>query len=179
MSAVIAATNHDLRSAVADKRFREDLYYRLSMVEIHAPRLAERKNLPLLLRHFIARFAAQYKTNIRGMTHRAQIRLSQHSWPGNVRELENVIGHAAMMAMGDMIDAQDLPPYMQASTAQVGPKAEALPGDTLTEVERAHVIRVLRESGGVISTAAIRLDIPRTTLNGLMRRLGISRHDLD
>ena len=107
---VIAATNHNLRAAIAEKRFREDLYYRLSMVEIHVPRLAERKeDLPLLERHFIARFAAQYKKEIRGLTHRAQVRLSLHSWPGNVRELENVLGHACMMAMGDTIDMQDLP----------------------------------------------------------------------
>ena len=102
---VIAATNHDLRAAVAEKRFREDLYYRLSMVEIQAPRLAERKeDLPLLQLHFVARFAAQYGKQVRGLTHRAQIRLSQHSWPGNVRELENVIGHAAMMTTSDMVD---------------------------------------------------------------------------
>src|SRR6185437_9769742 len=107
---VIAATNHNLRAAVAEKRFREDLYYRLSMVEIESPRLADRKeDLPLLERHFVARFAAQYGKEIRGLTHRAQIRLSQHSWPGNVRELENVIGHAAMMTMSNTIDVQDLP----------------------------------------------------------------------
>jgi len=99
-----------LRAAVADKRFREDLYYRLSMVEIQMPRLAERKeDLPLLQRHFVARFATEYKKEMRGITHRAQIRLSRHSWPGNVRELENVIGHAAMMTLSDIIDAQDLP----------------------------------------------------------------------
>src|ERR1022692_3795542 len=99
---VIAATNHDLRALIADKRFREDLYYRLSMVEIQVPRLEERKeDLPLLERHFVARFAAQYKKDIRGLTHRAQVRLSLHGWPGNIRELENVLGHACMMAMGD------------------------------------------------------------------------------
>src|SRR5712692_5251764 len=86
---VVAATNHDLRAAIGEKRFREDLYYRLSMVEIHVPRLAERKeDLPLLERHFISRFAAQYGKEIRGLTPRAQILLARHSWPGNVRELE-------------------------------------------------------------------------------------------
>src|ERR1700682_3592214 len=106
---VIAATNHNLRVAVAEKRFREDLYYRLSMVEIQVPRLADRKeDLPLLERHFIAKFAAQYKKDIRGLTHRAQVRLSMHVWPGNVRELENVLGHASMMAMGDTIDVPHL-----------------------------------------------------------------------
>ena len=177
---VIAATNHDLRAAVAGKRFREDLYYRLSMVEIQVPRLAERKeDLPLLQRHFVALFARQYKREIRGITHRAQIRLSQHSWPGNVRELENVIGHAAMMTLGAMVDAQDLPPYMHASPEHAGPKAVTpLPGDTLAEVERAHIIRIVRETGGVVSTAANRLGVPRTTLNALMRKLKISRNDL-
>jgi DNA-binding NtrC family response regulator len=149
------------------------------MVEIQAPRMAERKeDLPLLQRHFVARFATHYKKDLRGITHRAQIRLSQHSWPGNVRELENVIGHGAMMTMGDMVDAQDLPPYLQAASGNEEPAAAPpLPGGTLAEVERAHIIRVLRETGGVISTAAIRLEVPRTTLNALMRRLGIARDD--
>src|SRR5580704_16596783 len=116
---VIAATNHDLRAAIAERRFREDLYYRLSMVEIRMPRLEERKeDLPLLERHFITKFAAQYKKDIRGLTHRAQVRLSLHSWPGNIRELENVLGHACMMAMGDTIDIQDLPAYLRSPGGQ-------------------------------------------------------------
>lgn len=173
---VVAATNHDLRAAVAGKRFREDLHYRLSMVEIRMPRLAERKeDLPLLQRHFLTRFAAQYRKQIRGITRRAQIRLSRHSWPGNVRELENVVGHAAMMAPGDMIDEPDLPPYLKASSEHVAPRQGC---GTLAQVERAHIIRVLRETGGVISAAALHLDVPRTTLNALMRRLGISRDDI-
>jgi len=177
---VVAATNHDLRAAVAEKRFREDLYYRLSMVEIETPRLADRKeDLPLLQRHFVTRFAAQYGKEIHGITHRAQIRLSRHSWPGNVRELENVIGHAAMMATTDMVDAQDLPRYLHASERAAEQTAAARPaGRTLAEVERAHIIRVLQETDGVVSAAAICLGVPRTTLNALMRRLGISRDDL-
>jgi DNA-binding NtrC family response regulator len=80
---VLAATNHDLLSLIAAKRFREDLYYRLSMVVIQTPRLAERKeDLPLLVSHFVARFAAEYGKEIRGVTHRAEMRLAQHSWPG-------------------------------------------------------------------------------------------------
>src|SRR5450432_4047378 len=107
---VIAVTNRDLRAAITEKRFREDLYYRLSMVEIRVPGLRERReDLPLLERHFVAQFAAQYGKKIRGLTPRAQIRLSLHGWPGNVRELENVIGHACMMTQGDTIDVPDLP----------------------------------------------------------------------
>jgi len=177
---IVAATNHNLRAAVAEKRFREDLYYRLSMVEIQAPRLAERKeDLPLLQRHFVARYGAQYGKEIRGLTHRVQIRLSQHSWPGNVRELENVIGHAAMMVQNDVVDLQDLPPYLHAYSEPTETTATPLPaGGTLAEVEREYILRVLRETSGVISTAAHRLGIPRTTLNAMMRKLEISRKNL-
>jgi DNA-binding NtrC family response regulator len=177
---VIAATNHDLRAAVAEKRFREDLYYRLSMVEIQAPRLADRKeDLPLLQLHFVARFAAQYGKQVRGLTHRAQIRLSRHSWPGNVRELENVIGHAVMMTTSDMVDAQDLPPYLHTSSEPSHNAVAPAPnGGTLAEMEREYILHVLRETNGVISAAATRLGIPRTTLNAMMRKLGISRPSL-
>jgi DNA-binding NtrC family response regulator len=177
---VIAATNHDLRTAVAEKRFREDLYYRLSMVEIQAPRLADRKeDLPLLQLHFVARFAAQYGKPVRGLTHRAQIRLSRHAWPGNVRELENVIGHAVMMTTSDMVDTEDLPPYLHAPSEQLQKAVSAAPnGGTLAEVEREHILHVLRETGGVISSAASRLGVPRTTLNAMMRKLGLSRKDI-
>ncbi len=110
---VIAATNHDLRGLIADRLFREDLYYRLSMVEIQVPRLADRKeDLSFLQHHFINRFAAEYKKEVRGLTYRAEMRLLQHSWPGNVRELENVIGHAAMMTTRNTIDVPDLPLYL-------------------------------------------------------------------
>jgi DNA-binding NtrC family response regulator len=179
---VIAATNHDLRAAVAQKRFREDLYYRLSMVEIHAPGLAERKeDLPLLQAHFVARFAAQYGKHVRGLTHRAQIRLSRHSWPGNVRELENVIGHAVMMTAIDTVDAHDLPPYLHDPSTEELEKAAvaaASNGGTLAEMERQYILKVLRETEGVISAAAGRLGVPRTTLNAMMRKLRISRNDL-
>ena len=111
---VVAATHRDLRVAIEEKKFREDLYYRLAMVEIQVPRLADRQgDLPLLTRHFVSKFAHQYAKGIRGLTRRAEIQMAMHSWPGNIRELENAIGHAAMMTMGEIIDIQDLPPYMQ------------------------------------------------------------------
>jgi len=89
---VVAATHRNLRQAVADRLFREDLYYRLAMVEIQVPSLAERReDLPLLIRHFVARFAQQFGKTIRGVTPRARLVLERHSWPGNVRELENAL----------------------------------------------------------------------------------------
>jgi DNA-binding NtrC family response regulator len=176
---VVAATNQNLRAAVAEKRFREDLYYRLSMVEIDVPRLAERKeDLPLLERHFVARFAAQFKKDIRGLTHRAQVRLSLHGWPGNIRELENVLGHASMMAMGDTIDVQDLPAYLRfpaghEDTMQTVPSS-ADTGNTLAEQERMLIIRALETAGGNQSQAARILRIGRDAL-----RYKLKKHNLE
>jgi DNA-binding NtrC family response regulator len=175
---VIAATNHDLRALIAEKRFREDLYYRLSMVEIQVPRLEERKeDLPLLERHFIARFAAEYKKEIRGLTRRAQIRLSQHSWPGNVRELENVLGHAAMMNVGDMIDVQDLPAYLQAGARhdeQVAAPPLAPFVGSLEEQERLLLKRAIEAAAGNQSRAARILRIGRDAL-----RYKLKKHALE
>ena len=175
---VIAATNHDLRAAIAEKRFREDLYYRLSMVEVQVPRLADRKeDLPLLERHFIGRFAGQYGKEIRGLTHRAQIRLSLHSWPGNVRELENVIGHACMMALGDTIDLQDLPTYLHVPSEQAASVQAPLPSPSevgaLEEQERLLIVRALEAAGGNQSQAARLLRIGRDAL-----RYKLKKHNL-
>ena len=176
---VIAATNRDLRSPSSEKHFREDLYYRLSMVEIRVPRLADRKeDLPLLERHFVAKFAAQYGKQIRGISHRAAIAFSLHGWPGNVRELENVIGHAAMMAQTDMIDVGDLPQYMH------GPQrhsevSEPLPlgsdptVGTLQDQERLLIVRALEAAGGNQSQAARLLHIGRDAL-----RYKLKKHNL-
>jgi DNA-binding NtrC family response regulator len=170
---VVAATNHDLRALIAEKRFREDLYYRLSMVEIQVPRLAERKeDLPLLQRHFITRFAAEYKKEVRGLTRRAQIRLSQHSWPGNVRELENVLGHAAMMSVGDTIDVEDLPAYLHAGAEHAEQAAALLVPSvgSLREHERRLIVRALEVSGGNQSKAARSLRIGRDALRYKLRK---------
>ena len=111
---VIAATNRDLRRMVAEKTFREDLYYRLSMIEIRTPPLNQRKeDVSLLARHFVRHFSAQYGKQIRGLTRRAQAVLSQYSWPGNVREMENILGHACIMAQAEIIDVRDFPEFMR------------------------------------------------------------------
>ena len=149
------------------------------MVEIDVPRLAERKeDLPLLERHFISRFAAQYGKEIHGLTHRAQILLSLHSWPGNVRELENVIGHACMMTMGDTIDVQDLPAYLHAAgrsgRRRRGGSLHAGAGvGTLEEQERLLIVRALEAAGGNQSQAARLLRIGRDAL-----RYKLKKHNL-
>ena len=181
---VVAATNQDLRAAVAEKRFREDLYYRLSMVEIRVPRLAERRDdLSLLERHFIAKFSAQYGKPIRGLTHRAQIVLAQHSWPGNVRELENALGHAAMMVMGETIDVADLPEYLRAPAsswaAASGRPAVQAPFPAPTELgaledhERELVARAMEAAGGNQSQAARLLRIGRDALRYKLKKYNL------
>src|SRR5579863_9673076 len=113
---IVAATNRDVQDLIEQKQFREDLYYRLAMVELRTPALADRKeDLPLLEKFLLDRFSKQFDKQISGITRRAQIQLARHSWPGNIRELENALGHACMMTLGDMIDVEDLPPSIRRS----------------------------------------------------------------
>jgi DNA-binding NtrC family response regulator len=185
---VVAATHKDLRKAIVDRQFREDLYYRLSMVEIHVPSLAERmEDLPLLIRHFMDKFTRQYGKEVRGLTQRAQILLAAHSWRGNVRELENVIGHGCMMAMGEMIDVADLPESMQGSSSpanfQSAETLEAVTPPTLAqngasplsleEHEKQLVTQALAEASGNQSKAARQLRIGRDALRYKMKKYGL------
>ncbi len=157
---VVAATNQDLRAGIADKTFREDLFYRLSMVEINVPTLAERKeDLPLLTKYFLDRFAAQFHKNIRGLTQRAQIVVARHNWPGNVSELERaMLGHGAMMAMGETIDVQvtfqitcGLRSAPMKARGAVTPPDE----DTFADHEKRLIIEALARANGNQSQAAL------------------------
>ena len=179
---VVAATHRNLRQAVADRHFREDLYYRLAMVEISVPTLAERpEDLPLLIRHFIEKFARQYNKTIRGLTPRARLVLERHSWPGNVRELENAIGHACMMAESDEIDAPDLPSMLLGAAASApapAPAGQPVPVDpdsdpSLAEHERQLVSNALERARGNQSQAARALGIGRDALRYKMKKYGL------
>ena len=167
---VVAATNHDLRAALAEHRFREDLFYRLSMVEIRVPSLSERmEDLPLLERHFLERFSRQFGKPVRMLTQRAQIVLSRHSWPGNVRELENVIGHACMMTLGDTGDVQDLPEYLRTATSETA--AQVTPSlESLEDHERLLIVDALARAEGNQSQAARLLRIGRDALRYKMKK---------
>ena len=173
---VVAATHQDLRAAITEKRFREDLFYRLSMVEIHVPALAERKeDLPLLTKYFLDRFSAQFRKNIRGLTQRAQVVIARHNWPGNVRELENVLGHGAMMAMGETIDVGDFPDYLLSthggheSAAPVAPSSE----DTFADHEKRLIMEALARANGNQSQAARALRLGRDALRYKMQKHGL------
>jgi len=167
---VIAATHRNLRTMVSEGEFREDLYYRLGVVEIALPVLADRReDLPLLERYFIEKFSAEYNKPTAGLVRRAQARLSTYPWPGNIRELENVIGNACMMTDRNLIDINDLPERLRQ------PFHESLAGEegflSLEELQRRHVLRVLEGVGGNKARAAEVLGIGRATIYQLLSRL--------
>jgi len=166
---VIAATNRDLKVMVREGRFREDLYYRLSMVEISLPRLADRReDLPLLQRYFLEKFSGEYNKPITGIVRRAQVRMAAYPWPGNIRELENVIGNACMMADGPLIDIQDLPESLRGAEESYQGPEELLSLDAL---QRRHVLRVLESVQGNKSRAAEILGIGRATIYDLLSKI--------
>lgn len=174
---VIAATNRDLRAMVSEGTFREDLYYRLAVVEIALPRLEDRReDLPLLQRYFVEKFTLEYQKPVAGLTRRAQGRMATYSWPGNIRELENVIGNACMMADGRFIDVNDLPERVQQADRKDFRADELL--CSLEEAQRRHIMRVLDRVGGNKLRAARILGVGRTTIYKLLSRIKLEARDL-
>jgi PAS domain S-box-containing protein len=168
---LVAATNRNLTQMMGDKLFRSDLYYRLKVFPITTPPLRDHpEDIPVLARHFTQKYAKEMSKQIDKIPADIMRALVSWSWPGNVRELENFIERSVILSRG---------PNLRAPIGEIRVEAADTSGDsTLEQVEREHVVRVLRESGGVVSKAATRLGMPRTTLNALMRKLGISRKDL-
>jgi DNA-binding NtrC family response regulator len=169
---LIAATNRDLRGEVTAGRFREDLFYRLSTIQIRVPSLAERsEDVPALISFFIKKYNAAYSKQIQGLTRRAQALLLQHPWPGNVRELENVISSASLVASNDFIDLQDLPENLQ-KPDRVAERAKSWRPLPLEEVRKDHIERVLQLCSGNRVRAAQMLGIGRTSLYRYLKREG-------
>jgi DNA-binding NtrC family response regulator len=171
---VIAATHRDLRAAKAEGKFREDLYFRLAMVELNVPPLKDRpEDIPLLARHFVRTFASEYGKQIEGLTPRALIVIERYGWPGNVRELEHVIGRACMLTEAATIDVRDLPPHLTEASAPSEPEVPATP-IALHEHERQLLIRALADAHGNQSEAAKRLGIGRDALRYKMKKHQVS-----
>lgn len=169
---IIAATNRDLRQAIGARTFREDLYYRLSMVEIAVPALAGREgDLPLLVRYFTRRFSDLYRKPVSGWTRRAEIVMQRHGWPGNVRELENAVGHGCMMALGETIDVGDLPPYLWGGEMEAVVPPVELAG--LEEQERALLQKALETAKGNRTGAARLLRISRDRMRYRLKKFGL------
>lgn len=168
---IIAATNRDLHQDVADKQFREDLFYRLNVFPIELPPLRQRRtDIPILVRHFVNKHSARMGKHVEIVPDETMTVLQNWSWPGNIRELENMIERMVILSKGSVLAAP--PVELDASLS--------VTEDNLTEVEREHIIRVLRETNGVLSGedgAASRLGIKRTTLQSMLKRFGIGSHD--
>jgi DNA-binding NtrC family response regulator len=163
---------------IVQKQFREDLYYRLAMVELKTPSLAERReDLPLLEKFFLERFSAQFGKEIRGLTRRAQIVLSRHSWPGNVRELENVLGHACMMTLSELLDVEDLPQSIRQPEGWKTQSASAglVPDSSVSfeDHERELLTEALERAGGNQSEAARILRISRDRMRYKMAKYNL------
>jgi DNA-binding NtrC family response regulator len=169
---LIAATNRDLRAEVAAGRFREDLFYRLSTIQIRVPSLAERlEDVPSLITFFVKKYNTAYGKQIKGLTRRAQAVLLKHTWPGNVRELENVLSSASLIALNDFIDVQDLPEHLQKPVVQAG-SAKFWRPLPLDAVRKEHIERVLELCSGNRVRAAQMLGIGRTSLYRYLKREG-------
>jgi DNA-binding NtrC family response regulator len=167
---VIAATHRDLRKMVAQGQFREDLFYRLSVVEIPVPRLAHRKeDLPLLQRHFLDKYSSLYGKQISGITRRAQSCLASHTWPGNIRELENVISSSCIMSVGTVIDLPDLPEILRSPSPAVERDDEELV--TMETIQQRHLLRVLNHVEGNKAKAAEILGVGRNTIYQILSRI--------
>ena len=171
---VIAATNRDLAAMISGGSFREDLFYRLNVIEVVLPPLRERReDLPALAEYFASRSAARLGREIRLAPETVE-RLLRYPWPGNVRELENAIERAVILARGDAVTPEDLPPHVAAGL-NLGP-SPALPKQTsLAEAERGHILTTLERYGRNHSAAAEALGIGRTTLWRKLKEYGIEQ----
>jgi transcriptional regulator with PAS, ATPase and Fis domain len=171
---VVAATHRDLKVMMRERQFREDLYYRLAMVDITLPTLARRReDLPLLQRHFITKFSSQYNKPISGLTRRAQVRMAAYTWPGNIRQLENVLGNACMMVDGTLIDIENLHENVRVPELLEQSLDESfLP---LDEVDRRHTMRVLDAVGGNKARAAEVLGIGQGAIYQILSKMKIVR----
>lgn len=166
---VISASRRDMRKEIAEGRFREDLFFRLSPIEIRVPPVSERSaDVPLLLQFFLSKYNTQYGKHYRGLTRRAQIAIVKYNWPGNVRELENVIASAAMIGSGSFLDLPDLPPFLHKDASNTAPVENWKPS-TLADAQRSHIRRVVDMAGNLTRAADI-LGISRTSLYRLLKR---------
>ncbi len=170
---LIGATNRDLRAEVLAGHFREDLFYRLSTIQIRVPSLTERlEDIPILVQFFLKKYNEAYGKRILGFTRRAQTVLLQHAWPGNVRELENVVSSACITTVNDFVDVDDLPEHLQKPHGRATPAGEAWRPLPLEEVRRQHIDRVLEMCEGNRVRASQILGIGRTSLYRYLKRAG-------
>jgi two-component system, NtrC family, response regulator HydG len=168
---VIAATHVDLQEAVQQGKFREDLFYRLNVINIHIPPLRNRiEDIPLLAKGFVERLAHELGKNITDVSESGLKKLMEHPWPGNVRELENAIERAMVTCKERVLSENDFQ-FLN------GPKAKdlSLPPMTLADLEREAIIAMLKRTEGNVKEAASRLGIDRSTLYDKIKYYNIPR----
>jgi DNA-binding NtrC family response regulator len=170
---IICATNRDLEKEVSEGRFREDLFYRLNVIELHLPPLRERReDIPLLVRHFITRTAREQQQNEKAVEPAALTALLNYHWPGNVRELQNAVERAFTLS-GDSIDLDSLPPRVRESAARTAPESIRDPDGlrpTLAEIERRYILETLSAVNQDKTRAANILGIDLSTLYRKLKR---------
>jgi DNA-binding NtrC family response regulator len=171
-----AATNRDIRAEIRKGRFREDLFFRLDVIEIHVPALRDRReDIPLLAAHFLEASAPRRRTKIEGITQEAMEILTRYDWPGNVRELKNAIERALAYAVGAVITVEALPEAVRRGSELEAPHSFRLWKEkTLERLEREFLKRTLDEQRGNVSRAAKALGVHRSTLQRFMRRHRLS-----
>lgn len=166
---VLAATNRDLEREVEAGRFRNDLYYRLNVVTIHLPPLRDRKeDIPLLCKHFLKKFSLKEGKDIQSISPGAMQALMDYDWPGNVRQLENAVSHAVILALGPIIERENLPQFLKQS-------ADEPSSSSLAENERRLILGVLHEVEWNKHEAARRLEVSRSTLYSKIRRYSLGK----
>jgi DNA-binding NtrC family response regulator len=163
---VVSASNRNLDQLVRDGKFRQDLYYRLNVIRIELPALRQRtEDVPLLVDHFIRKFAEGAKHKVEGIQAEAMAALKSHDWPGNIRELEHTIERAVLLGKGSMIGLEDLPPQLASCSERKLVIGQALDQQlTLRDLEREYIGRVLESTRGNKTEAARVLGVDRTTL---------------
>ncbi|HEY9150443.1 MAG: sigma-54 dependent transcriptional regulator [Gammaproteobacteria bacterium] len=162
---VLAASNRSIHDLIASGDFREDLYYRLKVIEIHIPPLHERRDdIPLLVNYFVARISARIGKQVKGVTTRVLGALMRYEWPGNVRELENLLERMIILSDGDMMDEDLLPPEISAEREHTAKALDHIPPQSLEEIEAYFIQKTLRETDGDRGLTAEILGIDKSTL---------------
>ena len=171
---VLAATNRNLKEEVTQGRFRDDLYYRLNIMELHIPALRDRpEDIPLLVEHLVRKHNPELNKHFKGVDAEALRILMSLPWKGNVRELDNVIEHTMILADGDWITGKDLPRSLLGAADAKTPFTPALK-EAMRQYERQHILRVLEQAGQDRKEAARLLDISLSSLYRKLEELGIS-----
>ncbi len=172
---IIAATNRDLRKAVAEGRFREDLFYRLNVIPITLPPLRERReDIPLLVDHFLEQLGVEMGRKVEGVSADGLTTLMRYDWPGNVRELRNILERALVVSSGSVLQAADI--GLSGSPRQPD---QPEPAVTLEEIERRHIAAILHQAGGNVTHAARILDIDRVTLYNKIKKYNLRKSEED